>query len=155
MNKKIVIAADHGGYLLKERIKNFLLKSGYKKVEDVGTYSEESCDYPLFGYDAARKVSEKKAAKGILICKSGIGMSIVANKLPGVRAALCVSKEDAISSREHNDANVLVLSSTKTPASRALAIVKVWLAAKTLKGRHARRVRQIAKLEQKLYKNWK
>lgn len=147
----IVIGSDHGGYLLKEKIKSFLGKSGYK-TEDVGTYSEESCDYPLFGYEAARKVSEKKAGKGILICKSGIGMSIVGNKLPGVRAALCVSKGDAVSAREHNDANVLVLSSTKAPSSKALEIVKIWLATKALGGRHARRVRQIIELEKKLYK---
>ncbi|MBD3427235.1 MAG: ribose 5-phosphate isomerase B [Candidatus Omnitrophica bacterium] len=151
MAKKIAIGADHGGYDLKEKIIKLLKRSGHR-VEDVGTYSPESSDYPVFGFDAAKKVSTGKADRGIVICKSGIGMSIIANKLPGVRAALCHTEEDAVSSRKHNDANVLVLSATKTGARRAERLTKLWLGTRALSGRHARRVDQIKKLEKKVFK---
>ena len=147
MAKKIIaIGADHGVFLLKEKIKKLLEKRGYK-VQDVGTYSGIPCDYPEFGFAAAGEVSKKKAFRAIVICKTGIGMAIAANKLPGVRAGLCVSKEDALSARRHNDINVLVLAAKKVSAPRAAVIVRTWLKTKALKGRHARRVKQIREFE--------
>ncbi|MGD2279210.1 MAG: ribose 5-phosphate isomerase B [Candidatus Omnitrophota bacterium] len=149
--RRIAIGADHGGFLLKEKIAK-ALKKGRREVDDVGCFSPESCDYPRFGYAVAKKVSLKKAARGIIICKSGIGMAIVANKVPGVRAGVCYSTEDALSSRQHNDTNVLVLSANRVSGKKALDIVKVWLKTKAQKGRHARRVRQIKALEKKEFK---
>ncbi len=151
MVKNIVVGADHGGYALKKTIKPALEKAGYKVI-DVGAHSEKPCDYPGFGYEAARKVALKKAWRGIVICKSGIGMSMIANKLPGIRAGLCLSTEDAASARKHNDANILVLAAKKTRPKKALNIIETWLKTGTLKGRHARRVRQIRKLEKKVFK---
>lgn len=150
MAKKIVIGADHGGFKLKAKLISYLSKMGYK-VDDAGTYSDESTDYPLFGIKVAEKVSKKRPAQGILICKTGIGMSITANKFPGVRAAVCFSKNDAVSSREHNNVNLLVIAATKVTANKAVNIVKAWLGAGNPKGRHARRVREISKLEKRLY----
>lgn len=154
MAKKIVIGADHGGFALKKKIIEQLERSRYR-VEDVGTHAEESSDYPGYGFAVAREVSRKKAARGIVICKSGIGMSIIANKMPGVRAALCSSVKDAVSSRQHNDANVLVLAATKTGPKKADDMIKAWLRTKALKGRHARRVNQIKRLEKKVFKKIK
>jgi RpiB/LacA/LacB family sugar-phosphate isomerase len=151
MARRIVIGADHGGYELKEKIKKMLEKAKYS-VEDVGTHSAESCDYPRYGYAAAKKVSRKKADRGIVVCKTGIGMAVIVNKVRGVRAGTCYDKADAVSSRQHNDTNVLVLAANKVSEKKALEIVKVWLRTKALKGRHARRVRQISKLEKGEFK---
>ena len=151
MAKKIAIGVDHGGYALKKAIKEALEKKDYTVI-DVGTHSDESCDYPGFGYEAARQVALKKAWRGIVICKSGIGMSMIANKLPGVRAGLCLSTEDASSARKHNDANILVLAAKKTTIKKALNIVEVWVKTEALKGRHSKRVRQIKQFEKKLFK---
>lgn len=147
----IALGADHGGFCLKEKIKDELIKMKYK-VSDSGTFSTEACDYPVYGFHAAKEVSEKKANKGIIICKTGIGMAIVANKLPGVRAAVCFSEKMAISSRRHNDVNVLVLAASEITAPKAIKIMKVWLETKALKGRHARRVKQIKEFEKKVFK---
>ncbi len=154
MAKSVAIGADHGGFDLKEKINKTLKKMRYK-INDVGTFSGESCDYPAYGFDAARKVSEGLAERGIIICKTGIGMVIIANKLPGVRAGVCNSVNDAVSARQHNDTNVLVLAANKVSAKKALDIAKVWLKTKALKGRHARRVRQIRDLEKKVFKSVK
>ncbi|MBF0493676.1 MAG: RpiB/LacA/LacB family sugar-phosphate isomerase [Candidatus Omnitrophica bacterium] len=151
MAKKIALGADHGGFLLKEKVKKFLLANNYKVV-DAGTFSDAPCDYPEFGYSAAEFVSKKKAWRAIVVCKSGIGMSIVANKLSGVRAGLCTSVDDAASAREHNDTNVLVLSAKKTNIREALKIVEKWLMTEALPGRHARRVRAIKKIEKKVFR---
>ena len=151
MAKKIAIGADHGGFELKEKIKSVLKKAGHRVV-DVGTFSSGSCDYPEYGFNVAGKVSERKADRGIVLCKTGIGMAIVANKMPGVRAGVCNSKADALSSRRHNDTNVLVLASTKVRGEKAVDITKIWLRTKALKGRHARRVRQIREMEKKIFK---
>ncbi|MGB3111553.1 MAG: RpiB/LacA/LacB family sugar-phosphate isomerase [Candidatus Omnitrophota bacterium] len=148
---RIAIGADHGGFYLKEEIKKKLTKAGYK-VEDLGTRSERPCDYPEYGYAVAKKVSGKKAARGIVICKSGIGMAIVANKVPGVRAGACYSRADAVSSREHNDTNVLVLAASRVSDRKNLDILSAWLRTKSLGGRHARRVRQIKSIEKKEFK---
>lgn len=151
MAKRIAIGADHGGFLLKEKIIEELKKKKYK-VSDSGPFSKDPCDYPAFGFDVAKKVSKKKADRGILICRSGIGMAMVANKLPGARAGVCNTVKDAASSREHNDANILVLAADRISTKRALEILKVWLKTKTLGGRHARRVRQIKDYEKKIFK---
>ncbi|NQT32835.1 MAG: RpiB/LacA/LacB family sugar-phosphate isomerase [Candidatus Omnitrophica bacterium] len=148
---KIAIGADHGGFELKQQIKQSLKKAKHQVV-DVGCTSPEPCDYPEFGFSAAEKVSKRKADRGIIVCKTGIGMAIIANKLPGVRAGVCASVKDAESARRHNDTNVLVLAATQTKGKKAAEIVKVWLKTKALKGRHARRVRQIKRLEKKVFK---
>ncbi|MBU1084338.1 MAG: ribose 5-phosphate isomerase B [Candidatus Omnitrophota bacterium] len=151
MAKKIVIGSDHGGFALKEEIKKSF-KKGKWAIKDVGPETSEPCDYPRYGYAAAKEVSEGRWKKGIVICKSGIGMSIIANKLPGVRAALCLTEKDAIGSRQHNDANMLVLAADRSSVNAHIKIVKTWLNTKSLKGRHARRVKQIKEIEKKVFK---
>ena len=151
MAKRIAIGSDHGGFLLKEKIKAALKRSGYR-IEDVGTHDPASCDYPEFGFSVAARVSSGRADRGIAICKTGIGMSICANKYPGVRAGLCASAADAVSSRKHNDTNILALAATKVSAASAVNITRTWLRTRALGGRHARRVRQIGQLEKKVFK---
>ena len=143
---KIVIGSDHGGYELKEKIIKFLKNKKYDTL-DLGTHSKDSCDYPLIGFEVAKEISEGRADTGILICKTGIGMAIVANKLSGVRAAACYDMEMVRSSREHNDCNVLVLAANYTDFNQARNMLKAWLATKHAGERHARRVKQISKLE--------
>jgi ribose 5-phosphate isomerase B len=145
---KIALGADHGGFLLKGQIDQFLLSHGYKTI-DYGTDSPEACDYPLFSYKVAKAISEKKADLGILICKSGNGMAIAANKLPNVRAAICFDKNVAVLSRQHNDANILVLGSEHLFDEPEL-IVREWLKAEFEGGRHKRRVEQILQIEKKV-----
>jgi ribose 5-phosphate isomerase B len=144
---KIALGADHGGYTLKGHLDKFLTSQGFETV-DYGTHSSEPCDYPLFAYKVAKAISDKKADKGILICKSGNGMAIVANKVPNVRAAICFDKDVATLSRQHNDANILVLGSEHLFDDPEL-IVKSWLSAGFEGGRHERRVKQIAQVEKK------
>ena len=109
---KIAIGSDHGGYELKDKLTAFLKEEGYD-VKDLGTHSKELCDYPMIGFEVAKIVSEGKADRGILICKTGVGMTIIANKLHGVRAAACYDEDMAKSSREHNDCNIMVLAAQK------------------------------------------
>ena len=153
---KIAIGADHGGFTLKGEILVFLKAQGHETV-DFGTFSPEPCDYPQMAYKVAKAVSEKSADAGMLICKSGNGMAIVANKFPGVRAAICFDKNVALLSRQHNDANILVLGSEHL-FDEPEEIVREWLSAGFEGGRHKRRVDQIAKIEEKvceLYKSRK
>lgn len=145
---KIALGADHGGFALKQEIADFLTKRGYKTL-DYGTKSADSCDYPIFAFKVANAVCEKKADFGILICKSGNGMAIMANKLPNVRAAICFDKNVAVLSRQHNDANILVLGSEHI-LDEPDVVVEAWLAAKFEGGRHKRRVDQISRLEKKV-----
>ena len=145
---KIAIGADHGGFELKESLVRFLKKKGHS-VKDFGTFSNESCDYPPVGYEVAEAVGKKRFSHGILICKTGIGMSIVANKAKGVRAALCERVKIARSSREHNDANVLVLAANIVSFDKAKRIVDIWLKTPALGGRHKRRVNQIERIRNK------
>ncbi|MFH1304884.1 MAG: RpiB/LacA/LacB family sugar-phosphate isomerase [Candidatus Omnitrophota bacterium] len=151
MAGKIAIGADHGGFFLKEKIKTALKKARFV-VEDLGTDSPDASDYPRIGFDVAARVSSGKAKRGIVICKTGIGMAIIANKRRGVRAGVCNSVAEALSARRHNDTNVLVLAATRISGEKAVRVVKAWLGAKALGARHARRVRQIKALEKKVFK---
>jgi ribose 5-phosphate isomerase B len=143
---KIAIGSDHGGFPLKEKIVKFL-KGRKHQLKDFGTYSLDSCDYPLIAYEVARSVATKKSERGILICKTGIGNSIAANKVKGIRAALCYNIKAAELSRRHNDSNVLVLGALFTDFAKAKKITEVWLKTKFEGGRHMRRVRQIERIE--------
>ncbi len=148
-SEKIIIAADHGGYSLKEALKPRLPELGLA-VTDIGTDSDQAVDYPDYGEQAAAAVSAGRFARGILICGSGVGMSIVANRFPGVRAALCLDEETARLSRMHNDANMLVLAGRKTDPETAFQIVRTWLETPFEGGRHQRRLDKICALETKL-----
>lgn len=147
---KIVIGSDHAGYKLKEKIKNYLEKNGHTII-DVGTYSEDSCDYPDYAVKAIKKFYEVKADFGILICGTGIGMSIVANKFKGIRAALVYSLETAELSRKHNHSNFLCLGGRYINHEEAIKIVDIWLTTSEEFGRHQRRVNKIIKLEEELF----
>ena len=146
---KIAIGSDHGGYELKTKVAEFLKKDGHS-VQDFGTHSKESCDYPMIGFEAAKAVSDGKVERGILICRTGVGMAIIANKVHGVRAVACYDAQIAKSSREHNDCNVLVLGADYSDFKQARQIVKIWLETPNLGDRHARRVKQIKDIETKL-----
>jgi ribose 5-phosphate isomerase B len=141
---KILIAADHAGFVLKERLKDYLGKKGIG-VEDLGAYSKERCDYPEYAYSLAKAISSGKYKRGVLICKSGIGNSIAANRVAGVRAALCYNLKAARLSREHNDSNVLVLGSAFVKTDLAKRMVIVWLNTNFLGGRHLKRIKLIDK----------
>ncbi|MFC1623750.1 ribose 5-phosphate isomerase B [Candidatus Omnitrophota bacterium] len=143
---KIAIGADHGGFRLKKILIKFLNKSSHS-VKDFGTFSEENCDYPPVGYEVSKAIGGKRYSRGILICKTGIGMSMVANKVKGVRAALCDRVDIARSSRLHNDSNILVLAANIVSSNKAKKIVSTWLSTPSLGGRHRKRVRQIKKIE--------
>ena len=142
----IAIGSDHGGFDLKEKIKKFLTERKIE-VEDLGTVKRESVDYPDYGIKVSKLVSEGKVERGILICGTGIGMSIVANKFPKVRAALCHDSYSARMSREHNDANVLILGGRVTGDELALEIVKIWLETSFSGGRHKSRLEKIEEIE--------
>ena len=146
---RIAIASDHAGLDLKDKIIKFLQEAG-QPVSDLGTHNRDSVDYPDYGIPVARAVSEGKIDRGILICGTGIGMSIVANKFPGVRAALCYDPFTAKVSRLHNDANVLVLGQRVLEEKTALEIVRSWLATGFDGGRHARRLAKIDEIEKNL-----
>jgi ribose 5-phosphate isomerase B len=145
----IAIGSDHGGVELKDYLVDLLCARG-ADVRDFGTQGHESVDYPDFGREVSLRVAQGEAERGILICTSGIGMSIAANKFPGVRAALVVDLDSARTSREHNDANILVLSGAKTDKPVAQAILATWLETPFLGGRHQRRVEKITQIEQDL-----
>jgi ribose 5-phosphate isomerase B len=150
--KRIIIGSDHAGFRLKEILKSYLIKSGFK-VRDIGTYTCERCDYPLIAYNLARAISTGKFTRGVLICNTGIGNSIVANRLPGVRAALCYNIKSARLSREHNDSNLLVLGAAFVDNSMAKRMLGVWLRTSFLGGRHKRRLNQIKAIEEKINKS--
>ncbi len=142
---KIALGADHGGFQLKEKVKECLIENGYE-ILDLGSYSEESVDYPEYGRAVGEAVLDKSADFGIIICGTGIGISISANRLKGVRAALCTDSTMARLTREHNDANVLALGARITGDVLALDIVNTFLTTEFEGGRHARR---IGKIEEK------
>lgn len=148
---KVVIASDHGGFRLKEEIVK-QLESKNIEYEDYGAYSEESVDYPDYGQRVGEAVASGKFDRGIVICGTGIGISIAANKVPGVRAALCGDCFSAKASREHNNANVLALGERVTGVELAKMIVDIWLETEFLGGRHERRVGKIGTIEEKYKK---
>lgn len=139
---KIAIGADHGGYELKERVVEYL-KSHNIQYQDFGTYSNESCDYPLFAKKVAREVASGNFDKGILVCGSGIGVCIVANKIKGIRAALCWNLSTAASARTHNDSNILCLGQRQIDMDLGIQIVDKWINSEFEGGRHKRRVDMI------------
>ncbi len=143
---KIAVGSDHAGFPLKERIKDFLLNKGHE-VLDFGTTSEDSTHYPIFAKEVSLAVQRGEAERGILVCGTGIGMSITANKFRGVRAALCLNEYMARMSRLHNDANVLCLGDRVLGEELALSIVDVWLSTPFEGGRHKRRIELIGKIE--------
>jgi ribose 5-phosphate isomerase B len=143
---RFAVASDHAGYALKEAAKRHLVSLGHV-VEDFGTGGTESCDYPDHGAAAARAVAGGRADRGVLVCGSGQGMCMVANKVRGVRAALAWNAEIAALSRRHNDANVLCLPARFVSEADALAIVDAWLAAEFEGGRHATRIGKLVRLE--------
>jgi len=148
-DKRLVIGADHAGFDLKVALKRLLDRLGYS-VHDVGTFSSESVDYPDIAAEVARRVSTGEFARRILVCGSGIGMSITANRFPHVRAALCMDAETARLSRQHNNANILVLAGRRTDPNTAGEITQVWLRTAFEGGRHQRRLEKIAAIENSL-----
>ncbi|MDD5154917.1 MAG: ribose 5-phosphate isomerase B [Candidatus Omnitrophica bacterium] len=151
---EILIASDHAGFSLKEKIKPYLqkLKAG---IKDMGTYSKERCDYPQFAGKLAELISRGKYKRGILICKTGIGNSIIANRFSGVRAALCYNVSAARLSRQHNDSNILVLGAAFVNEKSARRIIRAWLNTEFMSGRHSRRLSQIKNIEREIRCNKK
>jgi len=148
--KPIAIASDHGGYRLKENVKIFLTEVG-TPYEDYGTGSEEICDYPDYAAPASRAVSMGRSVRAILCCGSGTGMSIVANKFPGVRAVNCYDEWSTLMSRRHNDANIMTIGERCMEPDDARRLIQLWLDTPFEEGRHARRISKISDLEQKPY----
>ena len=144
MKETIVIGSDHGGWELKEHIKSQLINMGFE-VEDFGLPTPDRCDYPAIGIKVARSVASGKIKRGILICGTGIGMSMVANRFPGIRAALCHDIYTVRMSREHNNANILVMGGRVTGKGLAEEMVTKWLNTAFLDpdGRHSKRLEQI------------
>lgn len=153
--RRIAIGADHGGFQLKRRLIPWLQAKGLE-VADLGTHSLQPSDYPQVGYKIAAAVAQGVFDCGILLCKSGIGIAIVANKVPGIRAGVCGDRFDAERSRRHNDANILVLGAEKLSEAQAKRITDTWLATPFESGgRHERRVRQIAAIERSVLRKRK
>jgi ribose 5-phosphate isomerase B len=149
---QIGLASDHGGFELKEAVKAFLKSIGAEPI-DLGTFSEDSVDYPDFAAQVAEKVSTGRLERGILICGTGIGMSIAANKFRGVRAALVNDLYSSRFSREHTDANILVMGGRVVGKDVAKEIVRIWLETPFAGGRHQRRLEKIEELEKKNFKS--
>jgi ribose 5-phosphate isomerase B len=144
--KNIMVASDHGGYRLKEELRAFLESLGIVSV-DGGCYNEESVDYPIYGEEAARAVVSGKTDAAIIICGTGIGVSIAANRIKGARAALCHNSEYAKMTRLHNDSNILALGGRFTDVETAKEIVSVWLSTEYEGGRHVERVKMLDEIE--------
>ena len=142
----VIIGCDHAAFPLKETVRAYLAGAGLE-VEDAGAHSEDSVDYPEYGAKVAAGVSSGKFTRGILLCGSGIGMSMVANRFPGVRAALCNDLFSAVMCRKHNDANILVLGGRVLGETLAIEIVKAWLETDFEGGRHQSRLDMFDKLE--------
>ncbi len=153
-NKTVAIGADHGGVDLKEILKEALTKKGYQVI-DCGTNTKESVDYPDIALAVANRVACGEAWRGICIDGAGIGSCMAANKVPGIRAALCYDYATAVNSREHNDANVLTLGAGLIGINLAKLILNTWLATEFGGGRHARRVNKITAIGQRYYKDGK
>ncbi|HOV79203.1 MAG TPA: ribose 5-phosphate isomerase B [Bacillota bacterium] len=145
---KVAVASDHGGFRLKEEIVGFFRENGIE-YEDLGTYSEDAVDYPDIALAVAEALTKGEFERAVLCCGTGIGVAIAANKVPGIRAALCHDTFSARMSREHNDANVLTMGQRVIGPGLAREIVSTWLQAEFLGGRHARRLDKINDIEQK------
>ena len=145
----IAVGSDHGGVELKDFLVGLLRAKGVE-VEDFGTHGPQAVDYPDIGREVSLCIAGGEAEWGVLVCTSGIGMSISANKFPGIRAALVLDVDAARSSREHNNANILVLSGAKTEKSLAKEILETWLATPFAGGRHQRRIDKISEIERDL-----
>src|SRR3990170_8487530 len=139
----IALGADHAGWELKEALKAWLIETGHQ-ILDFGTHSPESVDYPDYAREVAESVASGKAERGLLVCGTGIGMAMTANKVPGIRAALCSDPFMARMSREHNDANILTLSGRLMDKELGLEILRMWLSTEFAGGRHERRLGKIA-----------
>ena len=144
---RIALASDHAGYAEKERLKALLSDLGLE-FDDLGTSSEASVDYPDYARVVAEQVAEGRVEQGLLVCGSGTGMAITANKVPGVRAAVAWSEETARLARQHNDANVLAIGARTTPPADIPNIVRAWFSTDFEGGRHAARVQKICDVEQ-------
>lgn len=140
--KKIAVASDHGGYLLKEKVKKHLMDRGFEII-DLGTDSEESVDYPAYGKTCGEAVASGRADLGVVVCGTGIGISIAANKVKGIRCGLCTSVEMAHLAKQHNNANILALGGRTTDAGLAVKIVDEWLDTEFEGGRHQRRINML------------
>src|SRR5215210_1356410 len=149
---KIALASDHAGYAEKERLKPLFRELGLE-VEDLGAVSEESVDYPDYARQVAERVARGEAEQGVLVCGSGTGMAIAANKVSGIRAAVAWSEEIARLARQHNDANVLAIGARTTPLEEIPKIVRAWFDAKFDDGRHTARVEKIKQIERSLEEN--
>jgi len=145
---RIALASDHAGYAEKERLKALLSDLGVE-FEDLGTGSEASVDYPDYARAVAEQVAEGRVEQGLLVCGSGTGMAITANKVPGVRAAVAWSEEIARLARQHNDANVLAIGARTTPPDDIPKIVRAWFSTEFEGGRHAARVAKISDVERR------
>lgn len=148
MFMKIAIASDHAGFEMKEEVKLFLKELGHD-VKDFGTNSKEPVDYPDFALKVAIAVSKNEFERGIIFCGTGLGMSIAANKVPGIRAVPCYDIKAAELSREHNDANILAIGARLTDLETAKEIIKVWLETDFLGGRHLKRIEKIKDIEKR------
>ena len=147
---KVFVGADHRGFRFKKKIVKLLTQLKYSVV-DVGAFTDEvSSDYPGISKKVAQQILKNKDAKGILVCLTGLGHSMAANKIPGIRAALCYNKKAALLSRKHNDANVLILGAKFVKQNEMLGIVKAWLKTRFEGGRHLRRVNQMKKIEKEM-----
>ena len=142
----VALGADHAGWELKEALKSWLMEGGYQ-VLDFGTHSPDSVDYPDYAQQVGESIAVGKVERGVLVCGTGIGLAMAANKVAGVRAALCGDAYTARMSREHNDANVLALAGRMMDADMGRAILKVWLETEFAGGRHARRVDKIIDMD--------
>ncbi|MEE0866028.1 MAG: ribose 5-phosphate isomerase B [Clostridia bacterium] len=142
----IAIGCDHGGYKLKEELKKYMDEKNIE-YKDCGTMSEESIDYPNIAKEVAKSVQSKECEKGILICRSGIGMSICANKFKGIRCTPCYKEETAKYARMHNDSNILALGADYITTNEAICIFRMWLATEFEGGRHQERLKLIEKIE--------
>jgi len=149
---KIFIGADHRGFQLKKNVEDALKAQGHEVV-DMGTHTDSiACDYPQVALQVAKEVVRNPGSRGILLCMSGLGQSIAANKVPGIYAALVYNKEAALLSRQHNDSNVLVMGSKFVDKSKMLEIIKIWLSTAFEGGRHLRRKEQIQNIEREFSK---
>lgn len=137
--ERVIIGSDHAGFDLKIFLKQYLEKEGYSVI-DVGCDGETSCDYPVFAEGLCSRIQRGEVSRGILICGTGLGMSMAANRFRGIRAALCTTEFHARMSRAHNDSNVLVIGGRVTGRELALAILKTWLETRFDGGRHQKRI---------------